>query len=456
MVLRVFCTIFLGVFNISAFSCLMMALACNVRTSRCRDPELPTSSDTFCSDSAHRTPSARSGAGAELSRGRSCSFPSASASRTATPSRVRVRHTQPPCATPSLFLGVPHLTSASTHARNRSFAAAFALFVFIPLWMGLSCVYAVSSPVPSPRTKILSATPSSTQALKAFFLRSSYAAAYYVFAPGGQLKLLSLIFLGLSLALAANWAVNGSNFSIPYRAACTGGAGAVFFGSLVTVFRVHHENRWVHADSLALAVGAPLFGLASAALAFALSRRDVKAAQAILAETRAAQRIDPGITAAALRLDFQFGSPEQVHRAAAVIARGAPSGKPVPTEVTFAVEAAFLQGIRQFPEMAILHVLAARFAMGLSEAQAGPMDAPEGDAQRQIASVPASAVTQVERAKGLQPRWCASAAPASHVLSRGGVSGRPAVLPDGPPLAHHTHPHPTGRSATSFSRQTQS
>lgn len=272
----------------------------------------------------------------------------------------------------------------------------------------MSSIYAVSLPLPSPRSKLLSATPDSFATLRSLLLRSAFAGSYYIFAPGGQLKLLSLIFLLLSLLMAMNLTLKGCHFSLPFRAARSGGAGAIFFGSLVTVFRVHHENRWVRQDSLALAVGSPLFGLLTAALSYLLWRRDARTANAVLAETRAAQRIDPGITAAALRLDMQFSSPEQVHRAAAVIARLAPTGKPIPPEIPFAVEAAFLQGIRQFPESALLHVLAARFAMDLAEAPAVVEGGPAGEADaqaRQAASVPAWAVTQVERAKALQPEW---------------------------------------------------
>lgn len=162
--------------------------------------------------------------------------------------------------------------------------------------------------------------------------------------PRLQLKLLSLIFLGLSLAMAVNWTVHGTHFNPRFRAARAAGAGVFFYASLALVIRIHHENRHVFVDTLALALGSPIAGAVAAAISFALWRRDTRAAAGILAETRAAQRIDPGISAAALRIDFQFGSIEQVHRLAAVLARTAMTSRLCPPDISFAVEAIFLSG----------------------------------------------------------------------------------------------------------------
>lgn len=239
--------------------------------------------------------------------------------------------------------------------------------------------------------------------------------------PCAQLKLLSLIILALSLAGAAEATLRGTHFSPTVRAVHAACAGGTFFSSLALVVRVHHDPVDSHADTVALAVGTPLFAAAAALASWLLWRRDLRAAAKIIAETRAAAGLDAGITAAAMRLDFVFESAEQVHRVAALLARSTVGLDSVPPDIDFAVEATFLSGIRAFPDTALLHVLLARFKMDLADASfkvssvaggsggggaaggAGPDGI--GDASRVLPPVPQASVTHVERAKGLSAPW---------------------------------------------------
>lgn len=137
-----------------------------------------------------------------------------------------------------------------------------------------------------------------------------------------QLKLLSLIFLGLSLALAWDQIVNATIFDKRLRAFRAAASGALAYASLALVIRVHHEGRHVAADTAALAAGTPLAALLAGGASWLLYRRDLRAAEKVASEARGARRIDPDITAAAFRLEFKFSSVSQ--------ARTSPSCLPAP------------------------------------------------------------------------------------------------------------------------------
>ena len=235
--------------------------------------------------------------------------------------------------------------------------------------------YAVSTSCPCPRTGGPLAAPDSRQAVSALYTRSALAAAFYGLAPGGQLKLLSLLFLGLLSAAAVDAVLEGAAFDPRLRSLRAAAAGAQAYGALVLVFRVHHEDRHVVADTQALFAGAPLVGVAAGALCWLRWRLDARVARHFLAEVEGGKAKDPAMSANTLMLslEFDYASADQVHRVAAamVAPRLPPSGK-LPALRALALETVFLTGCRQFPESALLQALFAAFKRDLGTPEEGP------------------------------------------------------------------------------------
>ena len=283
------------------------------------------------------------------------------------------------------FPAVPCLNS--THAVH----GAFAIF-FTAVWVTLSVFYAASSALPRPRGRSLLAEADSRTSVRALLLRSLLAACFFVFAPGGQLKLLSLLFLLITGQLAVDAVLHGAQFSPGVRCLRAAGAAGTAFGSLVLVFRAHHGGRHGVADTQALYAGAALAGSAAAAVSYVLWRRDRARGAFFLESAVAGRESDGAITPnlLAMSLEYTYASVEEVHRTAAALARGA-RGAAAAADVTLALDAVFLTGVRQFPDSALLPVLHVRFRADLEA---------DGSAPGQ------SGLSSVERARGLRPSFC--------------------------------------------------
>lgn len=236
----------------------------------------------------------------------------------------------------------------------------------IPLWVATSVFYTIALALPRPRSPVLSAVPDSRPLIKALLIRTAMAASFYVFVPGGQLKLLSLLWLGFALGLAEDAIRHGTHFTPWVRATRAAGSGAVAYAALALVFRVHHEDRHVSEDSAALIAGAPLAALAAAAVSLWRARASRALANRLLQTAVVALQADPGYSPGALDLGYRFRSTEEVHCVAADLARRAVGKATCPPEILFSVEAIFLAGIRQFPESALLQVLLALFKLDLA------------------------------------------------------------------------------------------
>lgn len=149
-----------------------------------------------------------------------------------------------------------------------------------------------------------------------------FAVVFYVFMPGGQHKLLSLLFLGASVCRARLALTCSPRFDWRFRALEAAAAGGLFFSSLVLVVRVHHDATSAPADTLALAIGVPVGALAFALASAFLHLQDVMVAGEVLTQTRLAEEEGKGVTAAALHLTVKFKSPKQARARVATGAKG--------------------------------------------------------------------------------------------------------------------------------------
>ena len=123
-------------------------------------------------------------------------------------------------------------------------------------------------------TRELACATGSKAAVRTLLLKSLLAISFFVLAPGGLLKLLSLIFLLITLQLmvdAVLYLPYYNKFMNVYNAAAN---GALFWGSLVLVIHVHNPVTKLVADTQALYAGAPLFGCCIGGLVWKLYTLD--------------------------------------------------------------------------------------------------------------------------------------------------------------------------------------
>lgn len=265
---------------------------------------------------------------------------------------------------------------------------AIALFVFIPLWLCAVSIYCISLANPKPRSGGLAAFPNAEPFNPLTWIGSSaaFATAFYVFAPGGQLKLLSLLLLGAASARARVQLTSCGRFDPRFRALDAGAAGGLFCAALALVVRVHHADADAPADTVALAIAAPLGAALFAAASAYLHFKDVRVATGILKGTQQAESEGKGVTAAAVHAGATFTSAKQardagfwdtaghardrtksshrrrshvhppllpqVQRIAAVLSRLGHTESQCPPHATFAVEVVFLCGEAQRPPSA--------------------------------------------------------------------------------------------------------
>lgn len=166
---------------------------------------------------------------------------------------------------------------------------AFALAVFLPVWLALSAAFAaVVSAAPRPRSSapLSPARASPRAAVRAWALRTVFPIAFHAFVPGGQFKLLSLILLFSAFLDARDATLRAGIFCSVARAARAGLSGATLAGAVAVVFRAHHGERHRSADTAGMAAGSVLAAAAFAALGRAVHLREARAAEAALDETR--------------------------------------------------------------------------------------------------------------------------------------------------------------------------
>lgn len=103
-----------------------------------------------------------------------------------------------------------------------------------------------------------------------------------------------------------------------------GSCGALFFASLVLVVHVHNPPKWRARDTVCLWAGSPLFGVASALIAWRLFERDRRLGARFVAAAAEALAKDvhspPATLAAAVEMEFE--SAEQVERVARALRDG--------------------------------------------------------------------------------------------------------------------------------------